>query len=150
MVLVAAAFIGVPLLGLSMLLGTINVSLLGFVGAMAWVSALWLQFYLFFVIEAIVLEGVGPLQAARHSILVVRFNMGPTLGFVVLTWVIMLGMPIVWDALAQSVAGTALGILGNAYVSAGLAVASMIYYRERFSLLRSLQPASGMTIDRKA
>ncbi|MHB8993580.1 MAG: hypothetical protein ACYC66_18315, partial [Chloroflexota bacterium] len=68
----------------------------------------------------------------RNSIAVVKSNLGPTLGLVVLVWLIMLGMPIVWDAMAQNPAGVVAGILGNAYISTGLAVASMSFYRDRF------------------
>ncbi len=128
---------GVPLVVLAFVVGSFNSSLLGFLASLLWVTALWVQFYLFFVVDAMVISDVGPLQAIRNSVAVVRFNLGPTLGLVVLIWIIMLGMPIVWDAMAQNPVGIAAGILGNAYISTGLAVASMTFYRDRFLALNN-------------
>lgn len=132
-----ALLLGLPAVVLGVLVGTVNSSLVGFIAAFLWVTALWVQFYLFFVVDAMVISDVGPLQAIRNSVAVVRFNMGPTLGLVVLIWIITLGMPIVWDAMAQNLVGTIAAVLGNAYISAGLAVASMSFYRDRFLVLNN-------------
>jgi hypothetical protein len=128
-------FVGLPLMVVGMLLGALNGPIVGFFAAFLWVVALWVQFYLFFVVDAIVISDVGIAQAIRNSVTVVRFNLGPTMGLVVLIWIITLGMPIVWDAIAQNPIGTGVAILGNAYISAGLAVASMTFYRDRFLAL---------------
>ncbi|MHB0871568.1 MAG: DUF7847 domain-containing protein [Chloroflexota bacterium] len=128
----AALLFGVPLVILAVVAGAVSSSLLGFLVTFLWVTAMWVQFYLFFVVDAMVISDVGPIQAMRNSIAVVKSNLGPTLGLVVLVWLIMLGMPIVWDAMAQNPAGVVAGILGNAYISTGLAVASMSFYRDRF------------------
>ncbi|MGE5619698.1 MAG: hypothetical protein ACM3US_10615 [Sphingomonadaceae bacterium] len=132
LVIGVALLLGVPLLVLALVAGAVSASLLGFLVTFLWITALWAQFYLFFVVDAMVISDVGPIQAMRHSVAVVRANLGPTLGLVVLVWTIMLGMPIVWDAMAQNPVGTVAGILGNAYISTGLAVASMSFYRDRF------------------
>jgi len=132
----AAVFVVLPLAGLAALAGAVNGSVAGALAAALWVVALWVQFYLFFVVDAMVISDVGAIQAIRNSVAVVRFNFGAAMGLVVLIWVISLGMPIVWDALAQGAFGTALAILGNAYISAGLAVASMTFYRDRIRALR--------------
>ncbi len=140
--------VGVPAMVLALLAGAVNSSLVGFVAAFLWVTALWVQFYLFFVVDAMVISDVGPLQAMRNSVAVVRFNLGPTLGLVVLIWIITLGMPIVWDAMAQNPVGTMAGILGNAYISTGLAVASMTFYRDRFlALSNRMAGVSGQAKD---
>lgn len=139
LVIGVALLFGLPLMVLALMAGAINTSLLGFLASFLMVTALWVQFYLFFVVDAMVISDAGPLQAVRNSVAVVRFNLGSTLGLVVLIWLIMLGMPIVWETVAQSLLGTAAGILGNAYISTGLAVAGMTYYRDRFSRLGSVQ-----------
>lgn len=126
---------GLPVAALALLAGSASMSLLSFTMALFGVTWLWVQFYLFFVVDAVVISDVGPLQAIRNSVAVVKFNLGSTLALVVLIWVITMGMPIIWDAMAQSPAGTIAGILGNAYISSGLAAASMIYYRDRFAAL---------------
>ena len=126
---------GLPLLVLALVAAAINTAFLSIVASAVWLAALWAQFYLFFVLEAMVISDVGPIQAIRNSVAVVRFNLGSTLGLVVLIWVITLGMPLAWDALAQNTPGTVVGIIGNAYIATGLAAASMIYYRDRFAVL---------------
>lgn len=132
-----ALLVGIPSMVLAAVVSAVSSSLVGFVVAFLWVTLLWVQFYLFFVVDAIVISDVGPLQAIRNSVTVVRFNLGSTMGLVVLIWLITLGMPIVWDAMAQNLVGTAVAILGNAYISAGLAVASMMFYRDRFLALNN-------------
>jgi len=128
--------VGGPLTVLALVTGMASTAILGFMMAVVWVVALWLQFYLFFVVDAIVISDVGPIDAIRNSVAVVRSNLPSTAGLVVLIWLIMLGMPIVWDAIARSTPGTLVGILGNAYISTGLAVASMTYYKDRFATLQ--------------
>lgn len=125
--------LGLPVMVLALLVGSLSSSALGFLAAFFWVAAIWVQFYLFFVVEAMVISDVGPIQAVRNSVAVVKSNLGSSLGLVVLVWVITLGMPIVWDALAQNLVGILVGIVGNAYISTGLAAASMIFYRDRFA-----------------
>lgn len=127
--------LGMPLMVVALLLGASS-GLFGLVVTALWVAAIWVQFYLFFLVDAIVISDVGPLRAAKNSIGIVRAHLGSTLGLVILVWIITLGMPIVWDRLAGSAPGTVMGILGNAYITAGLAAASMIYYRDRIATIR--------------
>lgn len=131
--------IGVPLMIVAAVAGAFNASLLGFLVAFISVIALWVQFYLFFVVDAMVISDVGPFKAIRNSVTVIRFNLGSTLGLVALILIISWGMPIVWDAVAQNEVGTAVAILGNAYIASGLAVASMTFYRDRFSALAQVR-----------
>lgn len=137
MVMGVGLLFGLPVLVLALIATAINTSFLSIVVSILWVAALWAQFYLFFVVEAMVVSDVGPIQAVRNSVAVVRFNIGSALSLVVLVWVIMLGMPIVWDTMAQSPVGTVAAVLGNAYIATGLAAASMIYYRDRMAAISS-------------
>ncbi len=137
LVLGVGLLLAVPVTLLAALAGSANSSLEGSVFAFFWVAGMWVLFYLFFVVDAMVISDAGPIQAVRNSVAVVKSNLGSTLGLVILIWIITLGMPVVWDALAQNVVGTAIGILGNAYISTGLAVASMTFYRDRFLALNN-------------
>jgi len=123
---------GLPVTAAVLFFGAANSSVLDFLAAFVWVTALWVQFYLFFVVDAMVVSDVGPLQAIRNSVAVVKFHLGSTMGLIVLIWIVTLGMPIVWESIAQSTAGIVVGILGNAYIATGLTAASMTYYRDRF------------------
>jgi len=126
---------GLPLLVLVFVVASINSSVLGIVASLVWLAFLWIGFYLFFVAAAMVISDVGPIQAVRNSVAVIRFNPGSALGLVALIWLIQLGMPIVWDAIAQNAVGTVAGVLGNAYIATGLTAASMIYYRDRIAAI---------------
>ena len=104
---------------------------------------LWLQLYLFFAPDAIFVSRVGPLQAIRRSVAVVRANFWAAVRIVVLITIILLGVGQVWAALAERAPwGPALGILGNAYIASGLVAASMLFYRERVEALPSPRPVA--------
>jgi hypothetical protein len=91
----------------------------------------WMLVYLFFLVDAVVIGGYGPLRAAKSSLLVVRQSLWSALGFVCLTLFISLGMQLVWGLLARQSWGLPVAILGNAYVSSGLIAASLLFYRNR-------------------
>lgn len=129
--------LGVPLSGVLLLIASVAPAVLGFVVSFLWVAGVWVMFYLFFVVDAVVISGAGPLRAVRNSFAVVRHNLGPSLGLIVLVWVITLGLPVVWGALLDNPITTVVAVLGNVYVSTGLAAASMIFYRERISVIGS-------------
>jgi hypothetical protein len=93
--------------------------------------------FLAFLIDAIVISDVGPLRAALNSIRVVSSHFWSSLGFIIITWVIMSGMGLIWGSLARAPAGQAVAILGNGYIESGLAAASMLFYRNRISRLTS-------------
>jgi len=46
----------------------------------------------------------------------------------------------IWRLLATSAVGTLAGILGNAYVSTGLAMASFVFYLDRFVAWQDARP----------
>jgi len=94
-------------------------------------AGVWMLLYLFFLVDAIVVGDLGPLAAARSSILVVRRHFGASLGLVGLILLISLGMQVIWTALARQPWGLVLAIVGNAYIASGLVAASMLFYRNR-------------------
>ena len=126
---------GMPLMALALVLGPSS-EVLSLAVTALWVALIWAQFYLFFLVDAMVISDVGPLQAMRNSMAIVRSHMSSTLGLVILVWIITLGMPVIWDRLAESGPGIVVSIFGNAYIMVGLAAASMIYYRDRIQTNR--------------
>ncbi len=137
------------LLGAALLLGLPVLVVLGFAATIApvvaalgvlFVSAavLFAEVHLFFAVDAIFVSEVGPLAAVQRSVAVVRRFVVPTLGLMLLSWLILAGMDRVWEVLNAVVRppfGTALGMLGNAYIASGLVAASMIFYKERAELV---------------
>ncbi len=95
------------------------------------VGLLWLLIYLFFLVDAVVISEVGPLQAVANSVRVVGSNFWPALGLIALIFLISTGMHLIWQALARENWGLAIGVVGNAYIASGLAAGSMVFYRTR-------------------
>jgi hypothetical protein len=124
--LAAGAALASPVLG-SLVLSTVTL------------GSLWVGLYLFFVPNAIVLSQVGPLQAIRNSVAVVRLSLWPSVAVAGLITVVLLGMGQVWDLAARRLAdpwGVVVGVLGNAYIASGLIAATMLFYQERIEFLR--------------
>ncbi len=111
--------------------------------ALIMTAVIWAQVYLFFAPDAIFVSRIGPRQAIRRSVAIVRANFWAALRISVLITIILLGMGQVWIALASRAPwGHALGILGNAYIASGLVAASMLFYRERAAALPVRQIAA--------
>ncbi len=105
--------------------------------------------YLFFLVDAVVVSDLGPLRAARNSVLVVNRNFWSAVGLMLLTFLIMAGTQIIWAALAKQPLGLGPvpGILGNAYIASGLSAASMLFYRDRLALLERIDRKSNGRTD---
>jgi hypothetical protein len=126
--------LGVPLLALVALAALVVPAAAAFVLSLVLLGVALAGIYLFFAVDAIFVSGVGPLDAIRRSAAVVRRHPWPSLGLVLLTWLILTGMDQVWQLVATSLQapfGVALSVLGNAYIASGLLAASMIFYQER-------------------
>ena len=143
------------LVGLSLLLGLpmvfllvgarlVSEALVSLVASLLLTALVWVWIYLYFVPNAIFLGQVGPLQAIKQSVAVVRLGFWTALGIMLLIAIILAGMGQVWN-LAEGLAepwGLGLGILGNGYIASGLIAASMRFYRERIEFLKA-QAQSG-------
>ena len=81
--------------------------------------------------DAIVLDGVGLLQGFLRSASVVWRNLWPTLGIALLSYVIGAGFTLIWDRVAVTAWGTAVGILGTAYIGAAISAAGLAFYADR-------------------
>jgi hypothetical protein len=102
-----------------------------------------LFFYLYFVTAALIMDDIPLHLAVMRSFTLVRNNFLPTLGFIILTNVITVGMALILDRLtAFTPVGVLTAITVNAYVGSGLAMALLVFYRTRL-----LNPVDGL-IDR--
>jgi hypothetical protein len=119
-----------------------------FVAVAFQLALFWAVLYLFFFTDAIVVSEVGPIRAALNSIRVVSSSFWSSLGFIIITWVIMSGMGVIWGSLARAPAGQAVAILGNGYIESGLAAASMLFYRNRITRLTSSRGEAGAALRR--
>jgi hypothetical protein len=140
MLLGAIVMIGVPLLlivGALTLMAPALVSLGLLLGV---VVGFWIYVYTGFAVEAVLICGPNPVQAVGYSVRVVQRYFLETIGLICLSFIIITGMAVVWDALAGSVWGVILAILGNAYIGSGLVLARLVFFRDR--LARMMQPVA--------
>lgn len=91
---------------------------------------------LFFAPDAIVVSDVGPIRAIRLSVRLVRAAFWQTLAFVAASTLITLGLSEIWLRMADNAPGLAIGVLLNAFIATGLALASMLFYVARIRLLQ--------------
>lgn len=100
------------------------------------IAAVWLSLYVsiifFYVPRALLLDNAGIVHAVWSSLNIVHRGFFSAAVFVLLVNVIQTGLMYIWQLLGNSAAGTLIGIAGSAYVNAGLALASFIFYRDRF------------------
>lgn len=89
-------------------------------------------FYLYFAIAAIVMDNLGVWPAVVRSISLVRANFWATLGFILVSGLIGLGISVLLAQAAQSnVWLHVAAIVVNAYIGTGLALAFLVFYRSR-------------------
>ena len=135
LILGAALLIIVPLSLLGSLISLVNpglaLSSMGLLISVASSIVIWIFFILYFVTDAIVLDGVGVLQAIWRSVNIVWRNLWPALGLAVLSYVIGTGFAFIWDMIGSTAWGTVAGILGTAYIGTALLAAGLAFYANR-------------------
>ncbi len=126
-----------PALILSALLG----SALGLLGALlvmvSFALLVWLLFYTAFSVHGIVLYNQRVLDAVRASVDLCRAHFWKTLGLLAALIAIEWGMGEIWNQVPPGSWLWAVSIAGNAFVVAGLSMASMMYYMEHVAVPRS-------------
>ncbi len=98
-----------------------------------------------FTSRAIILDDMGILRSIWNALNVVHRSFLSTIGFILLVSVLQTGLLYIWRLLAVSPAGTFIGILGNAYVSTGLIMASFIFYRDRYVAWQETRAEKGQS-----
>lgn len=125
----------IPLMIISSLLSLVSGGLgmvVLFAGPMV---GLWVLFYLSFVPHGLILNERSLMRAVVESFQLVRANLMPGLGLLLLVAGINRGMD--WLLLLAEDGGwfTAVSIFGHGFVSTALVVATFIFYRDRYNLL---------------
>jgi hypothetical protein len=96
-------------------------------------------FYLYFVTVGLVLDNLPLSQAVVRSVMLVRHNFWSTIGFIIVTGLISLGLGLLLSQLATSgPVGTLLAVPANAFIGTGLVLALLVFYRTR--LLAMVEP----------
>jgi hypothetical protein len=99
----------------------------------------------YFTSRAIILDDTGILRSVWNALNVVHRSILSAIGFILLISVLQTGLLYIWRMLAVSPAGTLVGIVGNAYVSTGLIMASFIFYRDRYGTWQKARAEKGQS-----
>jgi hypothetical protein len=126
-----------PTLLLLAVLREVAAGLVPFVIGLTLLAWFWVYVVIGFAVEAIVISGMGPLQGMLTSLRIVRHFFLETLGLLLISTFIVIGLNVVWALLADSGPGLLLALVGSAYVGSGLVAARQVFYRDRLAELDS-------------
>lgn len=132
----ALVIIGWPLAILFFVISALSPLLMQLMMLLSMVVVIWFAIYLSLIPQGILLGEERPLMALWTSANLVHRNFGSLLLLLILVRLIRSGFALIWPILAHTTAGTIVAIIGNAFLSAGLAAASFVFYRDRFAIWR--------------
>jgi hypothetical protein len=92
---------------------------------------MWALYHLLFTVHGILLDDMHALQAMRYSIKLVCQNRASSVGLVLITAAISLGLSDIWNLPSPNSWLRLVAIAGNAFINTGLIAATFVYYRER-------------------
>jgi hypothetical protein len=134
--IIAAALLAIfPMSMIMLAVGAFSPGLASLVPALMMAAGLWVVFMCVFTPHGIALHRLPLGRAVNTSILIVRANFVPTAGLVAVMVAISIGMNVIWGALAADSWLRLVAMIGNAVIGAGLIVASLLFYRNRVSVL---------------
>jgi hypothetical protein len=114
--------IGIPLIAMI----SLAVFLLGGIAAIS----------LYFLVDAMFIYRVWPVQAARMSYAVARINFSQTWRFAAASVLIATGVLQVWSVIVENPPGIVAALVINAALGTGLSIASMMFFHDRARLPR--------------
>jgi hypothetical protein len=124
-----------PLSMMMFMLGVFSAGLASLIPLLAVAVAAWIILVCVFTPHGLVLHHMSLSRAINTSNLIVRANFGPTAGLVVIAMAVSVGMGLIWEWLAADSWLRLIAIAGSAIVSTGLIVASLLFYRNRVTIL---------------
>jgi len=126
-----------PLLLLSGALLVIGISIVPVVTLVLAFAAMWAYVLLYFAQDAIVMSQAGPARAIYLSYNVVRANFWPCIGLIVVSLILQIGTPLALVAFTRTAWGVPFAFILHAYILTGVAVAALLFYRDRAKKLRA-------------
>ncbi|MBN1887555.1 MAG: hypothetical protein JW850_06180 [Thermoflexales bacterium] len=122
---------GMPLMTTAVVASLFNPGLGQFIVSMGMVLAMWIVFYLAFVVHGLALRQASFVQALRWSILLMRSQFLPATALLILSALIYWGLGLVW-AMPEGDSWLRAGaIVGNAFVASGVLCATAFFYLGR-------------------
>lgn len=138
--------VSLPVFMLSGILLAFGISIVPLTAVFVFLGAMWAYVLLYFAQDAIIISSAGPARAIYLSYHVVRANFWPSVGLIVATMIIQIGTPLALIIFTRQTFGVPIAFLIHAYILTGLAVAAMLFYRDRSHAIRI--PAAAGASDR--
>jgi hypothetical protein len=93
--------------------------------------------YTLFVLDAMLLHRIGPLQGISMSMMVARTYFGQTARFAATSLLLATGALQVWSVIVENAPGIFIALVANAFLGTGLSLASMLFYADRFRRIKA-------------
>ena len=90
-----------------------------------------------FVLDAMLLHRIGPIQGITMSMTVARTYFGQTARFAATSLLLATGALQVWSVIVENIPGIAIALVANAFLRTGLSLASMLFYADRFRRIKA-------------
>jgi hypothetical protein len=133
MLLFFSVALAVPFSVMIRLVAFLNLQVALFVVGFFQATLFWTGLYTFYVVNAIIINRVGPIMAIWNSLNVVARNFWSAFGLIVLIFILSLGLSLIWQRLgAVHPAGMFVGIVGHAFIGSSLVAAGLLFYRDRY------------------
>ncbi len=140
-VLAISGLLGLFIFALVALGGSAGLTIASFAWLLTLAAIVWASIGLTFVVSAIVLDRVNVARATWRSFNVVGRNLPATLGLLILSLILSEGFIRIWLRLSTNAWGVPIGVLGNAYIGAGLMAATLFFYRARYQQWQRIRSA---------
>jgi hypothetical protein len=124
---------------------TLLLAIVPFLGALLLLLAIfvmfWVAFYVFFIVDSIALVRQDLPKVIRLTVNLIHSNLGSSIGFFFLYWLIVLGTSILWSQMlgweiASLGIGRIIATIGNAYVGTWVTIALFMYVWNRLLIYR--------------
>jgi hypothetical protein len=95
--------------------------------------------YTLFMVDAMLLHRIGPIRAFTMSRKIGRTYFAQSSRFALTSLLFLLGALHLWSRTVETVPGIAIALIANAFIGTGLSFASMLFYSDRFRLMKARQ-----------
>jgi len=127
------AMIAGPLVIVLLIAGALSPFLVQMLTLLGSTLAFWFALYIMFIPHGILLGEEPPLRAWWTSMNIVHKNFWVVLILLILIRLIRTGLGLVWPIFTGSIPGMLFAIVANAFVSAGLAAAGLVFFRDCYA-----------------
>lgn len=139
---VAGVVIVTPMMIVAGILLLLQVNLAALISLFLVMLGSLVAIYTRFVLEAIVVNDIGPVKALKESARLAQHFFGPTVRFSLAVMLIGVGALRLWDTMIASPPGLPIAILINSFLGTGVAIASMMFFHDRDRIIRKFAPAT--------